>query len=96
MATKSPKPAPTAPASPKAKARKSDGSQSNPHPWVEPFPASKMDSDGKTETVFVKATVGQDITLAGQKFAAGRVHTLPCGLAHAHASILSPPPAVKE
>ena len=69
---------------------KTEGSQSNPHPWVEPFPASVLAEDGKTETVFVKARVGQDVILNSKMHKAG-LHVLPCNFAHSISNLLSPP-----
>lgn len=69
---------------------KPNGEQHRPLPWVEPFPASKLDAEGKNETVFVRATTSQDIILNGKAYKAGQ-HTLPANFAHAHASVLSAP-----
>ncbi len=74
----------------KVKEAKIDGTYDHPLPWVEPFPESVVDSDGK-ETIYVRATTTQDIILNGHKRHAG-VHTLPCDFAHSNAAVLSAPP----
>lgn len=58
--------------------------------WVEPFPASKLADDGKTETVFVRVTINQEITLNGVKHPPGQA-ILPCCAAHQFAHVLSAP-----
>lgn len=74
-----------------AKGLKPDGSPSRPFPWVEPFPASVLADDGKTETVFVRALANQDLILNGEKKTQGINHILPCDFAHTHANALSAP-----
>lgn len=69
------------------------GSQSNPYPWVPPYPAPAFEDDGKTEKLFVKAMVTQDVTLNGQKLPIG-LQTLPCAFAHQHSAVLAAPPEV--
>lgn len=71
---------------------KPDGSEHRPFPWCDPFPESKLADDGKTETVFVRATAKQDIFVNGIKKPMGDV-VLPCDFAHQHASALSAPVA---
>lgn len=71
-------------------ALKPDGSPHRPFPWADPYPASKLDEDGKTETVFIRATASQDIIVNGEMKKAGMV-ILPCNFAHQHAHVLSAP-----
>lgn len=86
---------------PKKEVKKADGSFHNPFPWLPPYPASKVeaqdpkdeDNDGVAETeekVYVRASVNQDITVNGVKYAVGE-RTLPAFVAHAHSHAISAP-----
>lgn len=86
----------------KEQPKKADGSFENPILWAPPYPASKVvpqeltgdeDKDGDPateETVFVKASVNQDIIVNGKKYSVG-VQTIPCFIAHAHPHAVSTP-----
>lgn len=79
------------------------GTEHNPLPWSDPFPASVLvetkvgkDKDGKPviamkETVFVAAIPTQDITVNGTTMGAGKVATMGADFAHAHAGALKSP-----
>ena len=70
---------------------KPNGEEHRPFPWTEPFPASVMsEGDNPKETVFVRATVMQDIAVNGKKYPVGQA-TLPSGFAHQYAACLGAP-----
>lgn len=66
------------------------GTEHNPLPWSDPFPASYLDAKGK-ETVFVAAIPTQDIIVNGTTMGAGKVATMGADFAHAHAGALKSP-----
>ena len=67
-----------------------NGSASRPFPWVEPYPETLYAEDGKTDTVFVLASVTQEISVNGKKFPLGK-QVLPASVAHAHSHAISAP-----
>jgi hypothetical protein len=79
------------------------GTEHNPLPWADPYPASVLqevkvgkDKDGKPvmgmkETVFVRATPTQNITINGNKMPAGVDVTVGADFAHAHSAALTAP-----
>lgn len=71
------------------KAPKADGSMENPFPWVPPYPATKLDKEGK-ETVFVKGELTQDVILNSAKMSAGP-QVMGAGFAHQHAAVIAAP-----
>lgn len=75
----------------KAVTKKSNPSISGIQAWAPPYPASKLDKDGKTEMVLVRAVPTRDIRVNGTLLPVGVEVTLPCNVAHANAASLTSP-----
>lgn len=68
---------------------KPTGEQHKPLPWIPPYPEAEFGEDGK-DTVFVRATVLQDIYINGDAKKIGQ-HTLPASFAHSNSHAIAAP-----